>query len=206
MKLLAIDSSILNKSSVSRQLTRSFISQWQQLYPETQVTYRDLHAQPINHLSQNILSAYNSDPAQISPVIKEELELSGQLISEFLNAEVLVIGAPMYNFSVPSQLKTWIDRVLVAGKTFKYVDGKVQGLASGKQVFIISSRGGYYNAEPMLSLDHQERYLTTVLNFVGITDIHFIRAEGVNIGEQIRNQALQHAETRIKQLLELQVA
>ncbi|MBL7479265.1 FMN-dependent NADH-azoreductase [Legionella bononiensis] len=206
MKLLAIDSSILNKSSVSRQLTRSFISQWQQLYPETQVTYRDLHAQPINHLSQTILSAYNSDPAQISPVIKEELELSGQLISEFLNAEVLVIGAPMYNFSVPSQLKTWIDRVLVAGKTFKYVDGKVQGLASGKQVFIISSRGGYYNAEPMLSLDHQERYLTTVLNFVGITDIHFIRAEGVNIGEQIRIQALQHAETRIRQLLELQVA
>ncbi|KTD50855.1 FMN-dependent NADH-azoreductase [Legionella quateirensis] len=178
MNLLAIDSSILNKASVSRQLTHSFISQWQQLYPETQVTYRDLHAQPINHLSQNILSAYNADPAQISPLIKEELELSGQLVSEFLNAEVLVIGAPMYNFSVSSQLKAWIDRVLVAGKTFKYIDGKVHGLATGKQAFIISSRGGYYNSEPMLSLDHQERYLTTVLNFVGINEIHFIRAEG----------------------------
>lgn len=206
MKLLAIDSSILNKSSVSRQLTQSFVSQWQQNYPETKVVYRDLHAQPINHLSQNILSAYSADPAQVSPAIKEEVGLSQQLISEFLNAEVLVIGAPMYNFSISSQLKAWIDRVLVAGKTFKYVDGKVQGLASGKQVYIISSRGGFYNTEPMLSLDHQETYLTTVLNFVGINDITFIRAEGVNIGDQIRTQALQQAEKQIKQLVELQVA
>lgn len=206
MKLLVIDSSILNKFSVSRQLTHRFVNQWLQIRPETKVTYRDLHAQPINHLSNSIISANNTEPSQISPVIKEELELSQQLIFEFLSADVIVVGAPMYNFSISSQLKAWIDRVLVAGKTFKYVDGKVQGLASGKQVFIISSRGGAYHAEPMLSLDHQERYLTTVFNFVGIDDITFIRAEGLNMGEQIRSQALEQAEVQMKQIFELQVA
>ncbi len=206
MKLLAIDSSILNKFSVSRQLTHSFVNQWQQIHLETRVTYRDLHDQPINHLSNSIISANSLEPSKISPVIKEELELSRQLISEFLSADVIVIGAPMYNFSISSQLKAWIDRVLVAGTTFNYLDGKVQGLAGGKQVFIISSRGGYYNMEPMLSLDHQENYLTTVLNFVGIDDITFIRAEGVNMGEQIRSQSLQQAEAKIKQIFAAQVA
>lgn len=206
MKLLAIDSSILSKESVSRQLTHSFVNQWQRIYPDTQVVYRDLHAQPINHLSQKILGANSAPITQISAEIKEELELSKQLIAEVLSAEVLVIGAPMYNFSVPSQLKAWIDRVVVAGKTFQYVDGKVQGLATGKQAFIFSSRGGLYNEEPMISLDHQESYLTTILNFIGVKDITFIRAEGVNMGEQIRSKALQQAEAKIKQLLPLQAA
>ncbi|WP_298623381.1 NAD(P)H-dependent oxidoreductase [uncultured Legionella sp.] len=206
MKLLALDSSILSKFSVSRQLTHSFVNHWQQMHPDTTVTYRDLHAQPINHLSNSILSAGTLDATQIAPSIKEELDLSQQLISEFLSSDVIVIGAPMYNFSISSQLKTWIDRVLVTGKTFKYVDGNVQGLAGGKQVYIISSRGGFYNAEPMQSLDHQERYLTTVFNFVGINDIRFIRAEGVNMGEQIRNQSLQQAEAQIRELFEFQVA
>lgn len=206
MKLLAIDSSILNKFSVSRQLTQSFVKQWQEAYPDTKVTYRDLHAQPVNHLSNNILTANNLEPSQLTPALKEELDLSQQLISEFLNADVIVIGAPMYNFSISSQLKAWIDRVMVAGQTFKYVDGKVQGLAGGKRVFIISSRGGAYSAEPMLSLDHQERYLTTVLNFVGIDEVTFIRAEKVNMGEEVRSQSLLQAEAQIKHLFIPQVA
>lgn len=196
MKLLAIDSSILTKASISRQLTHSFINQWQRIYPETEVVYRDLHAQAINHLSQKILAGE----------IREETELSTQLISEFLSAEVLVIGAPMYNFTVPSQLKAWIDRIVVAGKTFKYVDGKVQGLATGKQAYILSSRGGFYNDESMISFDHQETYLTSILNFIGINDITFIRAEGVNLNEEIRAQAIHQAEKTIKQLLQPQVA
>lgn len=206
MKLLAIDSSILSKASVSRQLTYSFVSQWQRIYPETEVIYRDLHAQPVNHLSQKILAANSTPSDQISPLIREEMEISQQLIAEFLSAQVLVIGAPMYNFSISSQLKAWIDRVLVAGKTFKYVNGKVQGLADGKRAFIFSSRGGYYSTEPMLSLDHQESYLTTILNFVGISDITFIRAEGVNIDDQSRTQSLNQAESKIKQILQPQMA
>ncbi|MCL9685352.1 FMN-dependent NADH-azoreductase [Legionella maioricensis] len=206
MKLLAIDSSILTNTSVSRQLTQSFVTLWQKTHPETEVVYRDLHAQPINHLSQKILAANAAPSSQLSAEIREEINLSQQLISELLSASVLVIGAPMYNFSVPSQLKSWIDRIVVAGKTFKYVDGKVQGLATGKKAYILSSRGGFYNAEPMLSLEHQERYLTSILNFIGIYDITVIRAEGVNLGEEIRAQALQQAETKIKQLLQFQVA
>lgn len=206
MKLLAIDSSILTNTSVSRQLTRSFVSRWQKIYPETEVVYRDLHAQPINHLSQKILAANSVPSTQISAEIREEMNLSMQLISELLSASVLVIGAPMYNFSIPSQLKSWIGRIVIAGKTFKYVDGKVQGLATGKRAYILSSRGGFYNAEPALNLDHQERYLTSILNFIGISDITFIRAEGVNVGEEIRTQSLHQAEAKIQQLLQFQMA
>lgn len=206
MKLLAIDSSILNDASVSRKLTNSFVNQWQRIYPETEVIYRDLHAQSVNHLSQKILIAGNEEPVQISYEMREELELSRRLILEYLSADVLVIGAPMYNFSIPSQLKSWIDRVLVAGKTFQYRDGKVQGLATGKQAFIVSSRGGIYSNESGMNLDHQEKYLTTVLEFTGITDITFIRAEGVNMGEKNRIQALQDAEKSITQILQRKAA
>lgn len=206
MKLLAIDSSILSKASVSRKLTSSFVNQWQRLYPETEVIYRDLHAQPVNHLSQKILAAAQAEPEQISTEMKDELDLSGQLIAELFQADVLVIGAPMYNFSIPSQLKAWIDRVLVAGKTFQYVNGKVQGLVTGKRVFILSSRGGIYSDGPGASLDHQETYLGSVLQFIGIDDLTFIRAEGVNMGEPTRTQALNHAENSITQLLQLKVA
>ena len=199
MKLLAIDSSILTKASISRQLTHSFVSQWQQIYPKTEVVYRDLHAQPINHLSQKILAAESS---VTEPEIREETELSRQLISELLSASVLVIGAPMYNFNISSQLKAWIDRVVVAGKTFKYEEGKVKGLATGKQAYIVSTRGGIYSAEPMLGLDHQETYLTSILNFIGINDITFIRAEGVNLGEEPRALAVQQAQAKIKELLQ----
>lgn len=206
MKLLAIDSSILSKASVSRKLTSSFVNQWQRVYPETEVIYRDLHAQPVNHLSQKILAAAQTAPVQLSSDMRDELDLSGQLITELFSADVLVIGAPMYNFSIPSQLKAWIDRVLVAGKTFKYMDGKVQGLLTGKRAFIVSSRGGIYSEGPAASLDHQESYLTSVLKFIGIEDITFIRAEGVNMGEAPRTQALNQAENSITQLLQLKVA
>lgn len=206
MKLLAIDSSISARASVSRQLTNSFVNQWQRLYRETEVIYRDLHTQPVNHLSQKILTANGSALERISVEMKDELELSRQLIVELLSADVLVIGAPMYNFSIPSQLKTWIDRVLVAGKTFKYIDGRVQGLATGKQAFVVSTRGGIYSEGPGVNLDHQERYLTTVLNFIGISELTFIRAEGVNMGEQARAHALLQAENSITQLLQRNVA
>ena len=206
MKLLAIDSSILSKASVSRKLTSSFVNQWQRVYPETEVIYRDLHAQPVNHLSQKILAAAQAEPAQLSSDMRDELDLSSKLIAELFSADVLVIGAPMYNFSIPSQLKAWIDRVLVAGKTFKYIDGKVQGLLTGKRAFIISSRGGIYSEGPAVRLDHQESYVTSVLKFIGIEDITFIRAEGVNMGEPNRTQALNQAENNITQLLQLKVA
>ncbi|MDI1352103.1 MAG: NAD(P)H-dependent oxidoreductase, partial [bacterium] len=156
MKLLAIDSSILNSASVSHHLTKNFINQWQASYPNSEIVYRDLHEQPINHLSQKILVAATQNQSELSNEIQLELHISHQVMAEFLSADILVLGVPMYNFAIPSQLKAWIDRIVVAGKTFKYVDGKVKGLSDEKQVYILSSRGGYYQEEPMNAFDYQE--------------------------------------------------
>jgi FMN-dependent NADH-azoreductase len=135
-------------------------------------------------------------------VQRKENELSEKLVSQFLAADVIVVGAPMYNFSVPSQLKAWIDRVAQAGRTFKYTEKGPVGLAAGKTVIVASSRGGMYSTNPALAaLDHQESYLKTVFGFFGITDVRFVRAEGVAMGEEAKKTALEAAEVAIKAAL-----
>lgn len=201
INLFAIDSSILGNASVSRQLTHEFINLWQQQYPNSTINYRDLQADPINHLSQDRISAANLPPDQLSEKQLEEHQLSNHLIEEFLSADVLVIGAPMYNFTIPSQLKAWIDRILVAGRTFKYTDKGVLGLAGGKRLFIVSTRGGQYSSAATMQLDHQESYLKAVFNFVGIDEITIIRAEGLHLGEAVHDQSLASAKAYMQQLL-----
>ncbi|MEO5670490.1 MAG: NAD(P)H-dependent oxidoreductase, partial [Ramlibacter sp.] len=137
----------------------------------------------------------------LTEVQRRENAISEQLVSQFLAADVVVVGAPMYNFSVPSQLKAWIDRVAQAGRTFTYTDKGPKGLASGKTVIVASSRGGVYSTNPALAgLDHQESYLKTVFGFFGITDIRFVRAEGVAMGDAAKAQALSAADLTIKLL------
>jgi FMN-dependent NADH-azoreductase len=134
-------------------------------------------------------------------VQRRENAVSEKLVSQFLAADVVVVGAPMYNFSVPSQLKAWVDRVAQAGRTFKYTESGPVGLAGGKTVIVASTRGGVYAANPALAgLDHQESYLKTVFGFFGITDVQFVRAEGVAMGEAARAQALDNAERAIRSL------
>ena len=201
MKLLHIDSSILSDNSVSRKLTQTVVNQWQQVYPNTDVVYRDLAAQAPNHLSAEVLNAGFVQPGQRSSVQQDELTLSEALLEEFLAADVIVIGAPMYNFTIPSQLKAWLDRVLVKGRTFKYTESGVVGLAGGKQVVIVSSRGGIYSeGSPVQMMDHQESYLKVALGFIGITDITVIRAEGVNISDK-REHALASAYSQARTLV-----
>ncbi|HWW24523.1 MAG TPA: NAD(P)H-dependent oxidoreductase, partial [Caulobacter sp.] len=127
---------------------------------------------------------------------------SGQAaIDEFLAADIVVIGAPMYNFSISSQLKAWIDRVAVAGRTFRYTENGPEGLAGGKTVIIASSRGGYYSeGAPAAGFDHQETYLKSLFGFLGVTDIRFIRAEGVALGEDVRGKSLEAAQGEILKL------
>src|SRR6201999_2591982 len=115
------------------------------------------------------------------------------MMQEFLAADVVVIGAPMYNFSVPSQLKAWIDRIAVAGRTFRYGANGPEGLAGGKKVVVISSRGGVYSAGPAAGCDHQESYLRSVFAFLGIDEIEFIRAEGLNMGADKREASMSDA-------------
>lgn len=199
MNLLALDSSILENNSISRQLMRQFLDYWQQENPQAEIIYRDLNTQPINHLSSELLGAKQKASADLSSSLREDLELSEQLINEFINADELVIAAPMYNFTIPSQLKSWVDRVLVAGRTFKYTEQGVVGLAGEKKVTIISTRGNHYSSdEVMKARDFQEDYLKVIFDFVGIKDVSIVRAEGLNINESIRVKSISLAEQEIK--------
>lgn len=127
--------------------------------------------------------------------------LSDHLVEEFLSSDVIVIGAPMYNFSVSSQLKSWLDRLAQAGKKFRYTDKGPVGLSGGRTVVIAYARGGFYNSEPFSSMDFQERYLLAYFGFLGITDVHFIRAEGASKGEEVREQEIKNALNSVSDLV-----
>jgi len=186
MKLLHLDASSLGQHSVSRELTTAIVAQLAQEHPALEVTYRDLTAQPLPHWA---------------PVVDAESEaakLGEAVMDEFLAADIVVIGAPMYNFSIPSQLKAWIDRVVVAGKTFRYGASGVEGLLKNKKVFIASSRGNVYAAgSPAAALEHHESYLTGVLSFIGLTDVTIVRAEGLALGTEAREASMLKARANI---------
>jgi FMN-dependent NADH-azoreductase len=200
MKLLHVDSSILGEGSVSRQLSADIVAAEKRLRPDLSVTYRDLAVEPVGHLSGAHLAAFQG-AAPETPELARDLAAGQSALDEFLAADIVVIGAPMYNFSVPSQLKAWIDRLAVAGKTFRYTENGPVGLAGGKKVIVASSRGGFYGpGTPVASLDHQENYLRGVFGFFGIADVDFIRAEGVALGGEQRAKAIETAQDEIARL------
>jgi FMN-dependent NADH-azoreductase len=202
MKLLHIDSGILGTASVSRQLSSTAVAQYQAQNPNLDVVRRDLVARPLSHLDGEQIFAANADASQQSPEMQATLEESRKVLDEFLGADVIVVGAPMYNFGIPSQLKAWIDRIAVRGKTFAYTEQGPKGLAGGKTVVIASARGGLYSAGmPAAGMDHQENYLKTVFGFLGVTDIRFLRAEGVNISSENKQKAIAAAEQDVARLI-----
>lgn len=177
MNLLHIDASVLGENSVSRQLTAAVVARFAQGDSSLQVTYRDLDAHPIAHLRSTSLA--QTDAAETAEAEK--------VMQEFLAADVLVIGAPMYNFSIPSTLKAWIDRVAVAGRTFKYTENGPVGLAGGKRVVVVSARGGIYADA---TADFQEPFLRQIFAFVGINEVEFVRAEGIAYSPKHREDAI----------------
>ena len=186
MKVLHINSSITGEASLSRQLSAAVVDALRARAPDLELIRRDLDAQPIPHLDGQALAG--GDAA---------------VVQEFLDADVVVIGAPMYNFTVSSQLKAWIDRVLVAGKTFRYTAEGPEGLAGGRTVIIASSRGGLYGAEtPAAAADFQEPYLRWVFGFMGVSDVRFVRAEGVAYGPDQRQAALDAALAATRRIAE----
>jgi len=200
MKLLHIDSSITGADSVSRALTRNVVAEWTKDHPETEVEYLDLAADAPSHLSVDSLG-FRLPPSSetLSDVQRRENELSEALVTQFLSADAIVIGAPLYNFSIPTQLKAWIDRIAQAGRTFKYTEAGAVGLAGGKTVIIALSRGGVYStSEAGRAMEHQESYLQTIFGFFGISDIRIVRAEGVNLGDETRQLAMASAIETIK--------
>jgi len=189
MKLLHIDSSVLGPHSISRQVSAAIVDRLRQTTPSVDIVYRDLTQTPLAHLSGSHLAAAQGAPAPAE--LGPDLAASAAALNEFLDADIVVIGAPMYNFTIPSQLKAWIDRILVAGKTFQYGANGPQGLAGGKRVIVAISRGGFYGAEtPYAAGEHLETYLRWVFGFIGITDPEFISADGIQVGPDHREKAL----------------
>ncbi|MES5815284.1 NAD(P)H-dependent oxidoreductase [Pseudoxanthomonas sp. Soil82] len=188
MNLLHIDSSALGQNSVTRELSAAIVSQWTSTLDGVQVEYRDLDREPLPHLTGGSLA--KADPAEAAD--------AERTLQQFLDADVVVIGAPMYNFAIPSTLKAWIDRVAVAGRTFRYTEAGPEGLAGGKKVVVASGRGGLHSGAPS---DFQEPYLRQVFAFLGIEDVEFVRAEGVAYSPQHRSDAIAAAKAAIPALV-----
>ena len=188
--VLIIESSARQQGSFSRQLTQQFISQWHEAHPTDRVTVRDLALNPVPHLDVNLLGGWMKPEEQRNAGEVASLQRSNELTDELLAADVLVLAAPMYNFAIPSTLKAWLDHVLRAGVTFKYTETGPQGLLTGKKAYVLTARGGLYAGS---TSDHQEPYLRQVMAFIGIHDVTFIHAEGMNLGGDFQEKGLNHA-------------
>jgi FMN-dependent NADH-azoreductase len=188
MNVLHVDSSILGEASASRALSGEIVRRLGASQADLEVTYLDLAAEPLPHYSAASLAAGGG----------AEGARDAALLAGFLRADVIVIGAPLYNFSLPSQLKAWVDRIVIQGKTFRYTAQGPQGLAGGKRVIVAIARGGVY--APDAGTEFAESYLKFVFNFLGITDLTFVRAEGLNISPESREQSLHGARASIQAL------
>jgi FMN-dependent NADH-azoreductase len=194
MKLLHIDSSLFAERSASRQLTRSIVERLRRENPRLEVVTRDLDAAPLPHLTGADLAAAGQPVESLDATTRARVETNGAVLREFLDADIVVVGAPMYNFGPPSVLKAWIDRISIAGVTFRYTENGPVGLSGGKRVVIASTRGGFYaEGSPFAAMDFQEVYLRSVFGFLGVTDVRVIRAEGLNISPEQRQASLNSA-------------
>ncbi|WP_198919898.1 FMN-dependent NADH-azoreductase [Pseudomonas chlororaphis] len=196
-RVLIIESSARQQDSVSRQLTQTFIKQWQAAHPGDQITVRDLAVTPVPHLDSNLLGGWMKPAEQRNESEEASLQRSNELTDELLAADVLVMAAPMYNFAIPSTLKAWLDHVLRAGMTFKYTATGPQGLLNGKRAYVLTARGGIYAGS---TADHQEPYLRQVMGFIGIHDVEFIHAEGMNLGGDFQEKGLNQANAKLAQV------
>ncbi|MBB2163903.1 FMN-dependent NADH-azoreductase [Gluconacetobacter sp. 1b LMG 1731] len=201
MKILHIDSSILGHYSVSRQLSAETVARHKAAHPDATVIYRDLAIDPVPYLTGAHMAALQGKPVT-DTALADDLAIGDGHINDLLAADIVVIGVPMYNFSLPAQLKSWIDRVVVAGKTFRYGASGPEGLLpQGKKAFLISTRGGIYTGDsPAAMLDHQEKYLAAVLAFIGLTDVTWIRAEGLALGQDAKDATIVQAQGEIARL------
>jgi FMN-dependent NADH-azoreductase len=191
MKLLHIDSSIQGSESVSRTLSGAVVGQLRSMYPDLTVAYRDLAATPLAHLT---LDTFAGDEGKA-------------ILTEFQNADIVVIGAGLYNFTIPSQLKAWVDRILVAGATFRYGENGPEGLAGDKRVIVTLARGAVYGeGSPFAAFEHAETLLRNVFAFIGVAQPEFIIAEGVKLSDEARLASLSAALAEVSLIADLRIA
>jgi FMN-dependent NADH-azoreductase len=201
MKLLQIDSSA-RLSSVSRQLTGSFVKAWTRDNPKAELIRRDLAATELTPITDEWLQAAYQSPDKRTREQRQVLALSETLIDELVAADIIVIGAPMYNYTISAPLKAWIDQIVRPGRTVAYGPGGPKGLLTGKKVFVLTARGGAYsNGSLRARYDYQEPYLRMILAYIGLTDVTFIHAEN----QQRPDQAQQSREAALEQIAEFVV-
>lgn len=197
--ILVLNSSVSGEASVSRLLVADAVTELTQRDPSAKLVFRDLAANPVPHLSPETVAGVRSQAT--TPAEQVARTLSDELIAELRAADTIVIGAPMYNFSIPTTLRSWFDHVLRAGETFSYSEAGPKGLLSGKKVIVVESRGGLYSEGPAKAIDFQEPYLRQLLGFIGLADdLTFIRAEKIGFGPDARDQALADSRAELAKL------
>lgn len=205
MIVLHIDSSPRGDDSVSRNLTRQIIDRLKVVEPNLEIIRYDLGDRPLPHLSSDAIGALRR--AEVATAEQREVSArSDRMIEELRRADVIVIGSPMHNFGIASQLKAWFDTIIRAGKTFRYSDKGPEGLLKGKRAIVVETRGGVYTTGPAAAFNHQEPHLRTLLGFIGISDVQFIHAEGLDMGPASRANGLAHAKNMIEHALDGRVA
>jgi len=204
MKLLHIDSSILGSHSKSCQLTAAIVAKLKQAHPRIEIVYRDLAATPPPHMTLASLPVDHPSSAFAGPlddVAQRVRDESKRILDEFMVADIVVLGVPMYNWSIPTQLKAWIDIIVVPGKTFRYgPQGPERGLVGNKRVIVAITRGVFYARTAAISAEHAETYMRTVLSFLGVNHPEFVVAEGVTTGEENKARALAGALAGVQKL------
>ncbi len=198
VNILHLDSSPRGERSLSRTLTREFISAWKQIHPTDTVTYRDIGRYPVPPIDESWIAASFSPSDQITPELATALNISDELIDELLEAELYVFGIPMYNYSIPANFKAYIDQIARVRRTFVVSQNGYEGLLKNKKILVITTRGGSYSGG---YLDFQEPYLRAVFEFMGITDMTFIHAENLSGGAEVRQQSLAAAREAIQQFI-----
>jgi len=197
-KLLQINTGIFGDGSQSTALANAFSEQYQSEHANTQVVVRDLINDPIPHLDANIIAAFASEEANRTAKQQAIVDASQALIDELDNADAVVLGLPMYNFNIPSQLKAYMDQVARAGITFRYTENGPEGLLRDKPVYVVAARGGFHEGQVT---DTQTDFIKTFFGFIGITQVEFIYAEGLNMGDEVKEEALSKAKTNIQRLV-----
>lgn len=196
--ILHLDSSPRGDRSVSRALTKQFVSVWKQIHLDDAITYRDLGRYPVPQIDEAWIAAAFSPPDQLTTALESALMISDELIDELLAANLYVFGIPMYNYSVPASFKAYIDQVVRVRRTFIVGADGYAGLLKAKKALVITTRGGSYAGEP---LDFQEPYLRAVFDFIGVTDVTFIHAENLAMGADERQFSIAAAHKAIHQVI-----
>lgn len=197
MKILQIKASVFNGNGQSSRLADAFVTLLRKQDPKVEVIQRDLAAEPVPHLDGARVAAFFAKPQERSVEQQAVIAYSDALIDELRRADVIVLGLPMYNFGIPSQLKAWFDHIARAGETFKYTDKGAVGLLTGKKAYVFAARGGQYVGTPN---DWQTQFVRYFLGFIGITDVEFVYAEGLALGDESRNNSIAAAQVGVRRL------